>query len=533
MVKLNCNNGFSPEFIPAEAGTEMTIRKRVNLKIIKCNKLTMILHNTYTKKLEEFKPIEKNKVRMYSCGPTVYDFVHIGNFRTFLMADFLRRAFEYSGYEVKHIKNITDVGHLTQDDIEAGEDKMIKAAKREKKNPYDIARFYEKAIYKDEEKLNILPAHKFPRATEYIKEMIAMIEKLIANGYAYEINGSVFYDIEKFKDYGKLSGNTLKNLKVCARLEKHPDKKNHYDFALWLKASPEHLMQWDSPWSRGYPGWHIECSAMSIKNLGETLDIHTGGEDNTFPHHEDEIAQSEGATGKKFVNYWVHGRHLLVDGKKMSKSKSNFYILTDIKKRGFNPLSFRYLCLTAHYQSQLNFTWKSLEASQNALNKLYDFIKLSETPLTPTLSHKERELNPPLEKDKGCVLILPPDKGKLSPPPDKGGLGGVDLSAIYEKEFRKALENNLDTPKALAIVWDMIKSKEINYDDKKTSLLKFDQVLGLGLDKVKKEKTEMPEKIKELIKQREEARKNKDWQKADELREEIKKEGYAVQDISV
>lgn len=455
----------------------------------------MILHNTYTKKPEEFKPIEKGKIKMYSCGPTVYDFVHIGNFRTFLMADFLRRSFAYLGYEVKHIKNITDVGHLTQDDIEAGEDKMIKAAKREKKNPYDIARFYEKAFYQDEQKLNILPAYKFPRATEYIKEMIAMIEKLIANGYAYEINGSVFYDIAKFKNYGKLSGNTLKNLKVCARLEKHPDKKNSYDFALWLKASPEHLMQWDSPWSRGYPGWHIECSAMSVANLGNTMDIHTGGEDNTFPHHEDEIAQSEGATGEKFVNYWIHGRHLLVDKEKMSKSKGNFYVLVDIEKKGFSPLSFRYLCLTAHYQSQLNFTWKSLEASQNALNKLYDFIKIS--------------------------------------PSDKGELEGVVSSAKYEKQFQTALENNLDTPKALAIVWEMIKSKELSYDDKKVSLLKFDQVLGLGLDKIKKEKTEMPEKIKELIKQREEARKNKDWQKADELRDEIKKEGYVVQDVAV
>ncbi len=476
----------------------------------------MILYNTYTNKIERFKPVKKNKVRMYSCGPTVYDFVHIGNFRTFLMADFLRRAFEYSGYQVKHIKNITDVGHLTQDDIEAGEDKMIKAAKREKKNPYDIARFYEKAFHQDENKLNILPAREFPRATEYIKEMIAMIEKLIADGYAYEINGSVFYDIEKFKDYGKLSGNTLENLKVGARLEKHPDKKNHYDFALWLKADPSHIMQWDSPWSRGYPGWHIECSAMSIKNLGETLDIHTGGEDNTFPHHEDEIAQSEGATGKKFVNYWVHGRHLLVDGKKMSKSKGNFYVLADIKKRGFNPLSFRYLCLTTHYQSQLNFTWKSLEASENALNKLYDFMTILppdkgglrevNSPLTPTISYKERELNSPLERSKGHV---------------------------YEEKFRKALENNLDTPKALATVWEMIKSKELNYDDKKTSLLKFDQVLGLGLDKVRKEKTKMPEKIKELIKQREEARKNKNWQKADELRDKIKKEGYAIQDTPV
>jgi len=476
------------------------------------------LYNTYAKKIEEFKPIEKGKVRMYNCGPTVYDYVHIGNFRTYLMADFLRRTLEYLGYEVKQIKNITDVGHLTQDDIEAGEDKMIKAAKREKKSPYDIARFYEEAFHRDETKLNILPALKFPRATKYVSQMIEMIKTLIEKGFAYESNGSVFYNIEKFKNYGRLSGNTLENLKEGARLgEVHPDKKNPHDFALWLKADPVHLMQWDSPWSRGYPGWHIECSAMSVANLGETLDIHTGGEDNVFPHHEDEIAQSEGATGKRFVNYWVHGRHLLVNGEKMSKSKGNFYRLSDIEKKGFNPLSFRYLCLTAHFQSRLNFTWKSLEASQNALNRLYDFMRGFHSPSSEYFQNSAVE---PQMQDLHVRFHNP--EAEIA--------GTIEPSIFYEERLKQALENNLDTPKALSLVWEMIKSKEISYDDKKAALLKFDKVLGLDLDKVKKEEIKIPEEIEKLVKEREGVRKAKDWKKADKLRQEIETAGFIVED---
>jgi cysteinyl-tRNA synthetase len=328
--------------------------------------------------------------------------------------------------------------------------------------------------------------------------MIEMIEKLIKRGYAYESNGSVFYNVEKFKNYGKLSGNTLKNLKTGARIEPHPDKKNPYDFALWLKAGPDHLMQWDSPWGKGYPGWHIECSAMSINNLGKTIDIHTGGEDNIFPHHEDEIAQSEGTTGKKFVNHWIHGRHLLVDGEKMSKSKGNFYVLSDIEKKGFSPLAFRYLCLTAHFQSQLNFTWKSLEASQNALNGLYDFMKY-----------------PPASASRH-----PMSYKTLDVSPEK-----------YENKFKEALENNLDTPKALTVVWEIIKLKGCDYDSKKKTLLKFDKVLGLDLDRIKGERIDIPNDIKKLAEEREKARKRKDWEKADEIREVIKKRGYVIEDM--
>ncbi|MFA7171588.1 MAG: cysteine--tRNA ligase [Candidatus Paceibacterota bacterium] len=473
--------------------------------------MTLKIYNTLSKQAEEFKPMNENEVTMYSCGPTVYDYVHIGNLRTFMMADFLRRTLLFSGYNVKHIKNITDVGHLTQDDIEAGEDKMMKAAKRESKDPYDIARFYEETFHQDEAKLNILPAHVFPRATEYVEQMIAIIEKLIEKGYAYEVNGSVYYDVDKFPDYGKLSGNTLENLKVGARLEANPEKKHPYDFALWLKTGEEHLMRWKSPWSTGYPGWHIECSAMSITNLGETLDIHTGGEDNVFPHHEDEIAQSEGATGKKFVNYWVHARFLLVNGEKMSKSKGNFYTLRDLEAKGFNPLAFRYLCLTAHFQSQLNLSWQSLEDSENALDKLFSFIS----------SVDARE------------------EGKVS--------------EEYAQKFQSALEDNLDTPRAIALLWELIKNKEVSDIDKKTTLLKFDEVLGLGLADVSTIETETltitiasPENrtitirnstgdiisadTLNLIQERETARIAKDFDTSDRLRDELKAKSYSIGD---
>lgn len=469
------------------------------------------IYNTLNKRIEEFKPINGSKATMYNCGPTVYDFVHIGNFRTYLMADFLRRSLEFAGYEVKQVKNITDVGHLTQDDIDAGEDKMLKAAKRENKTPYDIAKFYEEAFHQDEAKLNILPAHIFPHATAYVQQMIELIRKLIEKGYAYEVNGSVYYDVNKFKDYGKLSGNTLENLKIGARLEANPEKKNPYDFALWLKAGEEHLMRWQSPWSVGYPGWHIECSAMSISNLGETLDFHTGGEDNIFPHHEDEIAQSEGATGKKFANYWVHGRHLLVDGEKMSKSKNNFYTIKDLEEKGFNPLAFRYLCLTAHFRSQLNFTWQSLEDSRNALEKLYGFassVKLEE---------------------KGMIIEK------------------------YREKFKDALEDNLNTPLAVAIVWEMIKDKDFTDTDKKATLLEMDKVLGFNFASVAAKPTEtiaieigspilqtisvqnltgnkVPDEILELIQKREIARKDKDFATSDQIRGTLKEKGYGIGD---
>lgn len=470
--------------------------------------MALRIYNTLSKQIEEFKPINDKEVTIYSCGPTVYDYVHIGNLRTFMMADFLRRTLLFSGYQVKHVKNITDVGHLTQDDIDEGEDKMLKAAKRENKNPYDIARFYEEAFHEDEDKVNILPANIFTRATEYIPQIIELIQKLFEKGYAYETNGCVYYDIDKFADYGKLSGNALENLKIGARLEPNPDKRNPYDLALWLKAGEEHLMKWESPWSIGYPGWHIECSAMSIYNLGETLDIHTGGEDNIFPHHENEIAQSEGATGKKFVNYWVHARFLLVNGEKMSKSKGNFYTLKDLEKIVTNPLAYRYLCLTAHFQTQMNFTEQSLKDSENALNNLFNFVSS-------------------VDSEEGKVLD------------------------DYIEKFKAALEDNLDTPRAIAIVWEMVKNRDVSDADKKVTLLKFDRVLGFNLGKLTTTKTVsmqitlgnavivniknstgevLPAETINLIKERETARVNKDFATSDKKRDELKSKDYEIKD---
>ncbi|MGB4833906.1 MAG: cysteine--tRNA ligase, partial [Candidatus Moraniibacteriota bacterium] len=312
------------------------------------------LHNTLSKKKEVFVPLDPPRVKLYTCGPTVYDYVHIGNLRAYVSADTLRRTLSLSGFDVRHVKNITDVGHLTADDVaqgDSGEDKITKKAKAEHKTPAEIVAFYTNYYHQTEQALNILPAHEEPHATAYVPQMIHFIEGLIEGGHAYTVNGNVFFDVTSFADYGQLSGNTLEHLKVGARLEEHPDKRHPWDFALWLKAPEGHLMRWDSPWGVGYPGWHIECSAMNLATLGATIDIHTGGEDNIFPHHEAEIAQSECGNGVPFARYWVHTRHLLVDGQKMSKSKGNFYRLEDVLERGYSAMDLRMLYLGAHYRS--------------------------------------------------------------------------------------------------------------------------------------------------------------------------------------
>ncbi|HBB36630.1 MAG: cysteinyl-tRNA synthetase, cysteinyl-tRNA synthetase [Candidatus Moranbacteria bacterium GW2011_GWC1_45_18] len=465
------------------------------------------LYNTLTKQKEEFKPLHKGKVSIYTCGPTVYDYIHIGNLRSFTTADILRRYLEYSGYEVRHIKNITDVGHLTQDDIaqaDTGEDKIQKKAIAEKKTPEEIARFYTDAFHRDEDAMNILRAHFFPKATAHVPQMIKTIETLIKKGYAYEKNGNVFFDVTSFKDYGKLSGNTLTELKVGARLEEHPDKKNPWDFALWLKARPDHLLQWDSPWSRGYPGWHIECSAMATEYLGDTLDIHTGGEDNIFPHHEAEIAQSECFSGKKFVNFWVHTRHLLVEGEKMSKSKGNFYTPQDIRKKGFDPMHLRLLYLSSHYRKNLDFSWKAMEQARANFERIKDFFQK----VRGMLSDK----SPTLVKKNFCEKHI--------------------------SMFENAMDDDLNTPLALSALYDMIthvnkkiSSGEVNAEKTAkilTTFEKMNKVFGL---KFQKKETKIPENIKELADERLEARKNKDFQKADELRKEIEKLGYIIEDL--
>jgi len=438
------------------------------------------IHNTLTRKIEEFRPIDPEKVGIYTCGPTVYREVHIGNFRTYIGADILRRVLMYNGYRVVHIKNITDVGHIRSiDNINHQEqiDPIIEEAIKMGKTPQEIAKHFANLFFGDEKKLNILPATVYPKATENVKEMIEVIKALIKNGFAYEVDGTVYFNVKKFKNYGKLSGNTLSkmdNLLKAVRVSLETDKKDSVDFALWKKAEKGRLIKWDSPWGVGFPGWHIECSAMSIKYLGDTFDLHTGGEDLIFPHHEDEIAQSEAATGRKFVNYWLHGGYLLVDGAKMSRSKGNVYTVSNLEKKGFDPLSFRYLTLTIHYRTRMNFTFKALEAAQTALNNLREIISKFDKPKI------------------GC--------------------------AEYEENFLRAINDDFDIPKALSIVWDLIKS-DYPTSARAESLFKFDKVLGLDLenakDYIKKEEEVIPQGIMELVEQR----------------EEIKKLGYEIEDL--
>lgn len=467
------------------------------------------LYNTLTNKKEEFKTLEKGKVSMYSCGPTVYDYAHIGNLAAYIYADLLKRYLEYSGYEVRHIMNITDVGHLTDDDIgqaDSGDDKMLKATLREKKGPMEIAKFYTDNFFKDIEKLNIEKANYYPRATAHIPQMIKIIESLIEKGLAYEKNGNVFYDVEKFEGYGKLSNKKLEELKHGARLEDHPDKKHPYDFALWLKAPKDHILKWESPWSLGYPGWHIECSAMSTEYLGETLDIHSGGEDHIFPHHENEIAQSEGFSEKPFANFWVHNHFLLVDGGKMSKSKGNFYILKDVLDKGYSAMDFRMLILSSHYQSNVNFTWDSLQQAKKNNEKIARFLE---------------KLEEILEKNTDLNIDF-----------------NIDLDA-YKGKIKKAMDDNLNSALALSVVYELI--SEINQKISKNNLgvEEAKKILGFWKDvnkifglKFENEKNKIPEKITELVQEREIARKNKNFEKSDELRDEIEKFGYSVEDTA-
>lgn len=465
------------------------------------------LYNTLTQKKETFKPIETGKVKMYNCGPTVYDFAHIGNLRAFILADTLRRHLENTGYEVRQIMNITDVGHLTEDDLnqaDSGEDKMLKASKREKKTPQDIANFYTEKFFADIEALNFKKAHYFPRATAHISQIIKMVEILIEKGLAYEKNGNVFYDVTKFPDYGKLSKKKLSELKENARLEEHPDKKHPFDFALWLKAPKEHILKWESPWSLGYPGWHIECSAMSMEYLGETMDIHTGGEDHIFPHHENEIAQSEGCTEKDFSKFWLHVRFLLVDSKKMSKSKGNFYTLKDILDNGFSSMDFKMLILNSHYRSNLNFTWDSLKQASVNFQKITRFKK------------RLAEFKPSQEI-----------KSAINP-------------IKYLEDFNLAMDDDINTPKALAILFEMISEANQEMDKNylnssnlkllKINLNKIENILGIEINSEKDSK--IPEEITALAEERVLARSKKDFIKADALRKKIEMKGYELEDLS-
>jgi len=462
--------------------------------------MSLELYNTLTKRREEFKPMQAGEVKIYSCGPTVYSHPHIGNFRSFLVADLLKRFFEFKGFRVTHIMNITDVGHLV-DDADEGADKLEETARRQKKDPLEIAKVYTDSFMEASRLLNIKPPDKYPKATEHIKEMIDMIKILVDNGFAYVVGHNVYYDVSKFANYGQLSGNTLADLNAGARIEVNPEKKNPQDFALW-KHDPKHLQQWDSLWGRGFPGWHIECSAMSSKYLGAEFDIHTGGEDNIFPHHECEIAQSEAASGRKFVHYWLHTRFLLFDGEKMSKSKGNLYTIQELVEKGFKKNAIRYALISSHYRQNYNFTFDGLKAAEQAIDKIQQCV-LGLTDLCK--NKKEGKIREQLQ----------------------------NLVSTCLAEFDQALSDDLNISKALAVCFDFI--REVNKADDMNSteasalldtINKIDSVLGV-LETTDKE---VPDKIKELAENRKEAKLKKDWKLADALRSELLAEGWIVED---
>ncbi len=437
--------------------------------------------NTLTREKEEFLPINPNEVTMYTCGPTVYNYPHIGNYRAYIFADILKRVLTREGFNVKSIMNVTDI-----------DDKTIRDSQKEGKSLKDFTEFYTEEFIKDTKSLNILSPTKLIKATDYIDEMVSLIKKLLEKDLAYKsTDGSIYFNIKKFKNYGKLSHLVIEEQKenAAGRITSDEyDKDNIQDFALWkMWDEKDGDVFWETELGKGRPGWHIECSAMSMANLGEQIDIHTGGVDNMFPHHENEIAQSEGATGKQFVKYWMHNEWVLVDQKKMSKSAKNFFTLRDLIEKGINPISYRFWLLMANYRTRVNFVWEALEGSEIALKRLYRLYK-------------------DLGEDTGKV------NGELN------------------QKFRNYLADDLDTPRALSLLWDVFKDEFMSNADKRATVLEFDKVLGLGFDKIKEEI--IPNEITELVKEREEARINKDFKKSDELRDKIKSLGYEIKDSS-
>ena len=453
--------------------------------------MDIYFYNTLTRKKEIFKSLNEKEVRIYSCGPTVYKDATIGNMRTNIFQDVLRRTLKYNGYSVKHVMNITDVGHLVSDGDE-GEDKMVKSAKEMHKSPLEIAEYYTKLFFEDLKKLNIETPEIICKATDHIQDMIKYVQKLLDNGYAYETSTAIYFDVSKLDEYGILSGINLKNQKAGARVEVDSEKRNPYDFALWIKAPENHLMKWDSPWGLSYPGWHIECSAMGQKYLGEQFDIHTGGIDLIPTHHENEIAQSKGAYGKNPARFWMHGEYLLINGGKMSKSLGNVYLLKDIIERGYDPLSYRLFTYSGSYRNKLNFTWEGIESNSKALKKLRDGY--------------QKHLN--TEND---VEIN-------------------NLISLWEEEFNKAINDDLNMPLAMSVVW-----KAIDYTPNRKIaelLKKFDTVLALNIDKIptSNNRIEIPIEIIDLAEKRKVARDSKNWSESDRLRDEIELKGYIIKD---
>ncbi len=451
----------------------------------------MRIYNSLLRQVEEFVPKHDDLVTMYCCGPTVYLPSTIGNFRTYFLADLVFRNLNLNNYKVHFVMNLTDVGHLTGEntgDADLGEDKVEKTATSEGKSAKEIVDFYTKDFMKQYDKLNLSRPIKFTKASDYIDEQIKLVGTLEDKGYTYRTSDGIYFDTSKFSKYGQLSGLSIENIKEGARVEINPEKKNPTDFALW-KFSPadsQRQQEWDSPWGKGFPGWHLECSAMVLSELGETIDLHLGGEDLKMIHHQNEIAQSESATGKEFVRYWVHGAFLQVEGGKMSKSLGNFYTVADLEEKGFDPMDLRYFYMSGHYRSPINFTWEALQNSHNSLKKLYEIVS----------GYK----------------------------PDKEG----KVSQKYMEKFREKLDDDLNLPEALAVMWEMLKNS-ISEPSKLVTVLEMDKVLGLKLDE--RVGYEIPQRVTDMAKTRQEYRKSGIWEKADVLRKQITEEGFILEDL--
>ena len=450
------------------------------------------IYNTLSRSKEVFVPVRPGRVGIYTCGPTVYNYAHIGNLRTYIFMDILRRVFAFNGYKVKSVMYITDVGHLLSD-ADYGDDKMSMAAAEQKKTPEEIAEFYSAAFFRDIARLNVRRPDVTPKATEHIGDMIKIVQALLDKGYAYETDDGIYFDISKFPDYGKLSGANLEEQLAGARVDINTGKRHPADFALWKKAAPNHIMKWPSPWGMGYPGWHIECTAMSNKYLGDVFDIHTGGIDHVPIHHENEIAQAEAWLGKKAVNYWMHSEFMLVDGGKMSKSLGNTYTVDDLAAKGYTPMEFRYMCLNVQYRQKLNFTLEAMAAAKTAYERLSALLYRHKTAPAP-------ENRPEIEK--------------------------------YLGEFHEAINDDLNVPMAMGVLWKMLRlpaGKDV-YD----AALVMDKVFALDFDKVASpdHTAEAPPEIREMAEKRREVRRNKNWAESDKLRDEIAAKGYKVLDTA-
>jgi len=451
----------------------------------------VFLHNTLTRQVDKLSPLRPPRVGFYSCGPTVYHHAHIGNLRTYVFTDTVRRVLEYAGYTVDHVMNITDVGHMTTDEDE-GEDKMAAAARREQRSPWEIAAHYTQLFLDDLRELNVLTPSVLCKATDHIAEMIALTERLLARGVAYRTPSAVYFDTAAFPGYGKLARLSLEGQEAGKRVEPNPDKKTPSDFALWKLNQPNHVMAWDSPWGRGYPGWHIECSAMSMRYLGETFDLHSGGIDHIPVHHENEIAQSEGATGVPLAVVWLHANFLNIGDTKISKSLGNVLLLADLRARGVSPMSFRYLCFTAKYRQPLVFTDTAIQAAQKVLNGLYDFVRYA---------------------------------------PEEALTGEEPWVAPIREQFAEAVCNDLNLPQALAAVQELVREANRTGQPRVLgALFDFDRVLGLRFAEVRREVVDLPADVRAMAAEREAARKGRDFAAADRLRTEIGARGYLVED---